>query len=437
VRVLEILDTLAATSSRLEKERILRENEENLVLRKVVELALCPYTQFFIRKIPAYENKFPQAAAILDDTLPKGVMKLQALADREVTGHAARDYLQTVLENLHGDDAKVIERIIAKDLRCGVQASTANKIWPGLVAQYPCMLAETPTEKLLAKVKWPAYLEVKYDGMRANIICRDSRTPEIRSRSGNLVDLLGIVESEFAFARNYNCVYDGELIVVDENEEPLPRKTSNGLLTKAQRGTMTEEIAKQVRVVLWDRIPYDKFLVGFDSTELFDRLLMLAADLDLANPAKITRATSYAVHSLEEAQTKTGEMIAVGLEGGILKNIDAPWEDKRSQNLLKFKSEKEADLLCVGIRPGTKKNEGKIGALVCQSSDGLVEVGVGTGLNDEDRAQPPDFYLGKIISIVYNERIVDKSTGKHSLFLPRYIELRLDKTEADHSDRIA
>jgi len=43
---------LANTSSRLEKEAILKKHHANETLKRVLFLALDPYTQFYIRKIP-------------------------------------------------------------------------------------------------------------------------------------------------------------------------------------------------------------------------------------------------------------------------------------------------------------------------------------------------------------------------------------------------
>ena len=112
------------------------------------------------------------------------------------------------------------------------------------------------------------------------------------------------------------------------------------------------------------------------------------------------------------------------------------WEDKRSKTQIKFKAELDADLLCVGVEEGTGKYAGKIGALKLESADGIIKCKVGTGLSDADRNHPPETYLDKVIAIVYNARIVDISTGIESLFLPRFIEVREDKTNADSSERI-
>ena len=61
---------------------------------------------------------------------------------------------------------------------------------------------------------------------------------------------------------------------------------------------------------------------------------------------------------------------------------------------------------------------------------------VGSGLTDEQRK---DFFtselIGKIVAVKYNARIKNKA-GEESLFLPIFLEVREDKTEADSSKDI-
>ena len=109
------------------------------------------------------------------------------------------------------------------------------------------------------------------------------------------------------------------------------------------------------------------------------------------------------------------------------------WEDKRVKTQIKFKAELDCDLRIKAIQPGTGKYEGMVGAYICESEDGVIEVDVGSGLSDEDRKNFD--VIGKILAVVYNARIKNKQ-GKQSLFLPRAVEIREDKTEADRSEKI-
>ena len=55
---------------------------------------------------------------------------------------------------------------------------------------------------------------------------------------------------------------------------------------------------------------------------------------------------------------------------------------------------------------------------------------VGSGLTDADREQDHKKFLGKIIEVVYNEKIKAKD-GTFSLFLPRFVTVREDKDVAN------
>ena len=123
-------------------------------------------------------------------------------------------------------------------------------------------------------------------------------------------------------------------------------------------------------------------------------------------------------------------------EGIILKDKRGVWEDKRAKHQIKFKGELECDLKIVAVEAGTGKYEGMLGAIVCESADGIVKVNVGSGFNDEHRKTLKEKdLLGKIVAVKYNARIKNKA-GEESLFLPIFVEVREDKDIADNSKDI-
>jgi ATP-dependent DNA ligase len=444
--VYTILEELRSTSSRLEKEAILKKNAKNDVLKRVIFLALDPYTQFYQRKIPEYKPAKKNQADSLDSVLDS----LTVLSSRQTTGNDAIAFLAKLLGSLVADDAKVLEAVIQKDLDCGVQESTANKIWKDLIPTFPCMLASGYEQKLVAKVQFPAFVQLKMDGMRfAAIVDANAKSVEYRSRNGKEVavnnDLLDAAFLEMA--KNIgmaNVVFDGELVVAEASaklvERLLDRKTGNGILNKAVKGTISDEEREQVRATIWDVIPLQYFQQGKCDVDYETRLgtVVVAVDnlsdhlLHLVNVVDTTIA-----NSIEETQKLFETYHAAGQEGIILKTRDGIWEDKRAKHQIKFKGELECDLICVGWEEGTGKNKGKLGALVLQSSDGKVNVSVGTGLTDEMRSELTFTKVkGKIVTVKYNARISSKNKGEDSLFLPVFLEVREDKTTADSSKRI-
>lgn len=423
----EFFNDLAANSSRNYKIAQLEKHFKDSVLREVIRLALDPFTQFYIRKIPKYTPSMPSEAVSLRSVIPA----LYDLTARNVTGNAAIAHLRDMLSALNEDDAKVLERIIQKDLKCGVQASTANAVWSGLLKDFPVMLCSPFEEKLVKKIKFPAAVQLKMDGMRFNAIVRDGKV-EFRSRNGKEIQLLGNLEQEFVrMADGVDCVFDGELLV-KENGKILDRQTGNGILNKANKGTISAVEAAKVHAVVWDYIPYMYFVDGEYTANYHTRFSVLQSK---GLPPKISLVESKIVASLEEAQAIFEKYLAEGQEGIILKDLNGIWQDKRSKTQIKFKGELECDLKIVGIEEGTGKYAGMLGAIKCESSDGVVTVSVGSGFTDEQRKTLGEEIIGKVAAIKYNMRIKNKQ-GEESLFLPIVLEIREDKTVADSSGDI-
>lgn len=444
--ILDILEDLASNNSRLYKEKILTDNADNELLKRVINLALDPFVQFYIRKIPDYTlNLNPKKQDDLNTTLNR----LGLLSSRTLTGKAGIEHLKIVLESVSPADAKVIERIIAKDLKCGVSEATVNKIWTDLIPSYPCMLASAYDQKLVDKVKWPAIAQLKMDGMRFNAIIRNGKV-EFRSRNGKEISIPN-PQFDIPFQlmadwygqdpdRYYSSdmVFDGELTVVDAAGKILDRKTGNGILNKAVKGTMSGAEAAMVRATIWDAIPLEKFQAGKADKEYRLRLASLQNCIEHLkfNKAQIMHYVDIVwtkqVPDLWNAKQVFEKFLTEGQEGIILKTQEGIWENKRSKSLIKFKGELECDLRVVDWEEGTGKNVGRLGALVLESDCGGVRVNVGTGFSDADRNHiTAANSLGRIVAVKYNARISDKNSDVASLFLPVFVEFRDDKTTAD------
>jgi hypothetical protein len=422
-------EQLAANASRNYKIEQLEANRNNKLLREVVRLALDPFTQFYIRKIPKYT---PNPVSGID--LAFALDSLYDLSSRQVTGNAAIAHLKGMLEVLNEQDAKVIERIIQKDLKCGVQVSTANAVWTGLVHEYPVMLCSQFEQKLVDKVKFPALVQLKMDGMRFNAIVRDGKV-EYRSRNGKEIQLLGNLDADFiALAGDVDCVFDGELLVTSATGI-LDRQTGNGILNKANKGTISAGEASLVRATVWDVIPFLYFQDGQCNTPYGKRFETLNSLINKIEPEKVSTVQSWEVDDYETAKAMFEEMLQRGEEGIILKDKAGIWENKRSKTQIKFKGELECDLKIVGIEEGTGKYAGMLGAIQCESSDGVIKVSVGSGFTDAQRKSLGEEIIGKVAAVKYNMRISNRA-GEESLFLPIVLEIRFDKDEADASTQI-
>ena len=427
----EFFNHLASDAGRNFKIAELEKHKSNDLLQTVIILALDPFTQFYIRKIPKYTR------GVHSIPLVQSCKQLKKLASREYTGNAAIDMLTSLLESSTPDDAKVLERIIQKDLKCGVSISTVNKVWPELIHDYPCMLCSASDEKLISKFEFPAIVQLKMDGMRFNAIVKNGKV-EYRSRNGKEIHGIKHLDQDFiVLSGSKNCVFDGELVVNDKGII-LDRQTGNGILNKAVKGTISDLESHKIRATVWDVIDYEDFTVGYSSVPYRDRFERITSTI-------FTDAVKVVEHQMVESITEAREVfdryLAQGEEGIILKNGNAVWENKRVKHQLKFKGELECDLQIVDVQEGTGKYVGMLGAIVCQSGsdDGkTVTVSVGSGFSDDHRINLWNIrneLLGKIVALKYNSRIKNKQGGD-SLFLPIFLEIREDKTDADNYKEI-
>ena len=440
--ILSIIHELKAEPSKNAKVDILNKHRNNEVLRRVFKLAYEPSIVFWIKSIPQVTEHDSET------DLNTAMNQLGMLRRRVYTGNDAIYFLELTLKLLSPDDAKVLSMIVEKDLDCGVQTKTINKVWKNLIPEYPVMLASSMNEKNMSRIRFPCYAQKKEDGMRINVhVDTVNGGVSYTTRKGkpvfcneqSLDSQLLSVGSQVAAALEHKpsmIVLDGEMLALDKvNGGLLPRKTSNGICNKAIRDKISDEEREILCVHLWDYIPgplFDaatiepKYAKG-DKGYAYRNLLLDAVS---ENHERVKVCDTYIIESIEQAYDLCDVMITKGFEGIILKNTDSIWEPKRSQHHVKMKAVLDADVTCVDVIPGTGKYEGMIGSLVCESGDG-VRFNVGTGLSDEQRALDNSIYVGNIIEVKYNE-LIRNDAGDYSLFLPVFVEVRNDKDTPDN-----
>jgi len=438
--IYQIIQQVASTTGRNDKISILTKHKDNETLKRVLVAALDPFIQYHIRKIPPYtpgvqKYSLDQFIDLLNDSI----------VSRKVTGHAAINLLAELLSGLSEEDAKTGIMIMNKSTGAGFSEGTVNKVWKDLIPEYPCLLGKPYDDKTIKAITYPAVAQIKADGMRSNFHKVDGEL-SILGRSGKSINLLGFLDEVFLALHNAPSlggvpyVFDGELVVLDANGKVLPRKKGNGILNKAIQGTISDEEVSRVRVRLWDCIPSDDFYKETYNVKYSDRIGLLRRAISETPATELYCVIeTRIVTDLQEALSYYQEAIEAGQEGIMLKNANSIWENKRSKHLIKFKAEKDCDLCIVGWNYGAvgKKWEKHLGSLICESSDGKIQVNV-TGLSDDLRNElfNIDSYIGKVVAIKYNERISSDKKDVDSLYLPRIEEIREDKTEANSSDEI-
>jgi DNA ligase-1 len=439
----QILEQLSNEPSTNKKIDILKNNQGNELLSKVFYAALNPSLNYYIKKIPEYENLSNNL------TLSESLEQLNKLSDRTYTGHNGIRHLEHILNGSTNDDAEVIKKIINRDLKCGVSSTTVNKVFKNLIPDFPYMRCSLLSKVDIKKWDWKngIYSQLKSDGMFANIIHDLDGNVTIMSRNGTFFplesfgDIVGTIKEYFD--RGY-CLH-GELLV-KRNGKILERSIGNGSLNSIAKGGKLDD-GDIINYHVWDIISTDGFVAKntynqryadrFDDLlEQCNRIKPLLEDID---NRCIEIIETKIVYSFNEALEHYQEQLSKGLEGTIIKNPNGFWKSSTSKDLVKLKLDVVVDLEIIGFKDGNGKHAETFGSIVCKSSDGKLIVNV-SGFSDEYRKNISDNreeYIGKIIAVKSNNIMhPSDNNANYSLFLPRLAEIRNDKDTADDIDMI-
>lgn len=431
--VTEIIAQLAATKSKNEKEKILRENAGNEVLKRTFEVAYSKTLNFFVRGFTVTSDI--EGLTPLEESIE---LLVTNIAGRVYTGEDAKSYMAQLVATC--SEPKTILGIINRDLECGVQTTQTNKVWKDLINDPPYQSYTLFKPDLLRKFKFPGYSDDKYDGLYADVLVWPDQVL-LRSRSGK--ELSMVIREDLAnklkmyAAANGPFVTHSEGLVIDDSypHGVQPREVGNGYLNQDSEN-IDPEI---VRLVVWDIVTMDEYIARKSKTPYKERRINTQVLVDsMEEPQHFQMVQGRWVKNMREAIEHFISNRKQKKEGTVLKEQDMPWGDNKTKRGIKLKNEFDVDLVVVGTIPHKKKPEW-VGSLICQTSDGLLEVGVGSGLTDELRGKGPEFFIGKIVTVKANDT-TDTDGKLRSLFLPRlidkFVEIRYDKTKANTLEEV-
>ena len=427
-----IIERLEADNSRLAKEAIILEAmEEGLdEFFEGVKMALDPLVTFGVKQVPEKaENEVLSAQGLSWENFKELADKLIA---RELTGHAARDAIILQMNIATAEQWNgFYRRILIKDLRCGCSEKTVNKIakkFPQYtIPTFTCALAHDSAnhEKKMVGVK---QIEVKLDGVRVLAICRSGKV-ELFSRNGkqfhNFPHIVAEIESVLAVKpAPYDCVLDGEVMSKDFQD----------LMKQVHR--KDGKAATDSVLHLFDFIPLEDFLKGSWDKKQTDRSNYVKYwVLENEDLLKHVQACEWEDVDLSttEGNKRFVELNKTAVDGGyegvMIKDVDAPYECKRTHAWLKAKPFIEITLTVVDVEEGTGRNEGRLGAVIVEGEDDgyNYRLNCGSGFTD---AQRDEYWteraslIGQLIEIRADARTQSQDSETYSLRFPRFKTFR-------------
>ena len=425
---------LESSDSRLHKEKVI---EKALMAAKLGSAnAQCflfncyqaynPYYVFGVKQVLETEGLTDRP-----NPWPRFWAMLEALRTRSLTGHEAKRNIEQMSELFDSVEwNNLCRRVIIKDLRCGISEKTLNKVlgkteWK--IPVFSCQLA-TDSNDHQSKLRGRKLIEKKLDGVRVLAVIHGT-TVNLYSRNGKPFDNFPqIQQSILRVAKHLTPTYGGKIVLDGE----IIGESFQALMKQAQRKSNVETTG--MTYCIFDAMPLDDFERGYWNAQQHKRTAWL-----LNNRSKFETEDCLQVMPGFEVDLDTAEghdvmrrfaddAVAQGFEGIMIKDLDAPYECRRSSFWMKWKPVMTVDLNIVGFEEGTGRNQGRLGAIICEGvdNDRSIRVNVGSGLSDANRDEywsTRDELLGRVVEVAA-DAVTQNQDGSYSLRFPRFIRFR-------------
>ena len=282
---------------------------------------------------------------------------------------------------------------------------------------FQCMLAsrwDNIQSRLTIDEDHPVYVQRKLDGCRCIAF-----VDKLQTRTGKIWTAVPHIEAKLkpVFDKYPDLFLDGELYRHSSDEDNFSEIVSVIRKTKPTE----QDLRKSAEMVqYWI---YDLPSCPGTFSERFMELQRLFEEFHL--DSSFVLVETYKCTSKAEVTRYLEQFVSEGYEGAIVR-LDAPYESRRSKNLLKVKQFNDEEFPIIRIEEGRGNLSGKAGRVVVDV-DG-VEVAAGLKFSHEEAEQiwnNKDYYVGKKATIKY---FGDK-TPDGSLRFPKCIQIDRESYE--------
>lgn len=428
--ILDILTELNESNSSNYKKDVLTKYKDNNELKSIFKYTYdkIDYT-YGVTSRTIQEFSTEQAEKMWEDgltfTYPRMFELLERLSKREFTGHKALAVCKYFA--LHNEENRVqlFYKIIDRDLKVNVSEKTLNKIWKGIVPRPNYCRCGVLSKKLASKIEFPCYIQLKCDGTYRECYVNNGKV-QFKTRSGEGYSN-PILEN--ALKDLPNGYYLGEFTIGKADEPDANRSVGNGNINSDNPDF------ENIHFTVWDCLNDSEYNGNIKSLycDRFQNLVNIFRDL---NCDLVHVVPTYEVQNLDEALKITSDFMNKGLEGGILKDKNMIFKNGTSNQQLKIKLKVDCEMRITGFTQGTGKRAEYIGAITFENDEKTIK-GQCSGFNEEqmkDFTANKDKYIGKVISVEFNDLTKAESNDYYALMHPRFIELRMDKDSTDSLD---
>ena len=422
------VDEINKSNSRAYKLNTLKKYKNNDCIKYFLQQIYDPYLIFGISDKKLNKNVYYQSGTIWLDCQEDSV-----IFDYLKTHNTGTDIdiwtVQQYRDSHICDDCKeLFDKIVTKNLQLGVSTKSINDIFgKDTIKEFKVQLAEKFFDQKENFFEGKEFaLTTKIDGSRI-IAMKDAGKVSFWTRQGQKYEGLVDLEKDLLECTDDNFVFDGELVAIDTDLENTYKNT--------MKLSRTKELEKHgLKMLVFDYMPIANFKAQKCPIDYSTRRAQLSAIFDL-NCFKYFELLPILYKGTDTSKIVEilNEQVAAKNEGIMINICNAPYDFKRTNNLLKCKKMQTLDLEVIGFEEGTNSNKGTLGALLVRYKDNNI-VKVGSGFEKELRDEiwlNQAKWLGRIVEVQYFEETTNANGGK-SIRFPVYKDYRTDKTEADY-----
>lgn len=401
---------------------ILRENQDNQRFLSILKFLLDPFIITGLSKKKINKKVSCPPSMSLDDIY-------EAMAFVRVNNNGSDSVIATVQDFINKQEEpyrSFCKDILSKNLKLGCGAKTVNAAYETkFIPEFDCMLAEKYYEKTEYVKGKEFYLTLKLDGIRC-LCVRQDNVITFYSRQGQIIEGLIELEKDVLSLIPNGVVLDGELLAT-----PIGNEVSKDLYKRTTQIVRSKGNKVGIEYHIFDVINLSDFKDGNANNPYYERRKYLD-QLKATGHTRILPVLYYG-DDINMIDQLVSWARSNGQEGIMLNIADAPYEFKRTKNLLKVKVMQDVDLRIIGYKEGEGNLAGTLGALIVNYKNNKLNVGSGYTLDERDRLwYNRDTLLDKIVTIQYFEETENKD-GVKSLRFPVFLRIREDKIEESYN----
>lgn len=406
------------TNSSLDKLEVIRKFSQDTEVMSILSLTYSPYRQYYVTS----QNCKKRSDLVSAESSHSNIIQLlNDLSNRVITGHdAIRAVNSFVANNLEYQD--LIYDILDRNLKTRSTATMINNVVPGFIPEFNVALSATYNESTkkkvnLAKDDW--YVSRKLDGVRCIAYVDEYGNVTFFSRAGKQFETLDKVAEEIRKHNLCDVVLDGEICLIDENGN----ENFQDIIKEIKRKNHT---IQNPMFLIFDLLTLEEF-DNATSTRTFSERQAALKELFSQNDFHqvLTHLPQSLVKTEKELEKYIQHAAKMNWEGLMLRK-DAPYQGKRSNDIMKIKSFYEDEYRVVDVEfsvnrvivNGKEVEEEMLSNIVIFHRGNRVQVGSGFSLEERRLYyRNPELILNKVVTVQYFEETKNQ-TGTYSLRFP-------------------